>query len=60
MIAGVDPLGEAERDRGGEDQDQDERALDLPPEQAQRTETLRVLDAVWADDREPLRRHAPP
>ena len=50
----VDPLGEAERDRGGEDQDQDERAFDLPPEQAQRTETLRVLDAVRAHDSESL------
>ena len=50
----VDPLGEAERDRGGEDQDEDERALDLPPEQAQRAETLSVLHAVWADDSESL------
>ena len=50
----VHPLGEAERHRGGEDQDEDERALDLPPEQAQRAETLRVLDAVRADDSQPL------
>jgi hypothetical protein len=28
----VDPLREAERDCGGEDQDQDERASELPPE----------------------------
>jgi len=47
--------GEAERERGGEDQDEDERALNLPPEQAQRAETLCVLHAVWADDRELLR-----
>src|SRR6185503_12303188 len=48
----VDPLGETERDRGGKDQDQDERAFDLPPEQAQRAETLSVLHGVWADDSE--------
>ncbi len=42
----VHPLGETERHRRGEDQDQDERASDLPPEEAQRTETLRVFDAV--------------
>src|SRR5204862_5624218 len=51
---GVDPLGEAERDRGGEDEDEDERALHLPPEQAQPAETLSVLHAVWADDSETL------
>ena len=56
----VHPLGEAERHCGGEDQDQDERACDLPPEQAQRTETLRVLDAVRAHDSQPLGRSAPP
>ena len=52
----VHPLGETERHRRGEDQDQDERAPDLPPEQAQRTETLRVLDAVRAHDSQPLGR----
>ena len=53
---GVHPLGEAERHRGGEDQDQNERTSDLPPEQPQRTETLRVLDAVRAHDSQPLGR----
>src|SRR6185369_10763734 len=55
----VHPLRETERDCGGEDQDQDERTSNLPPEQAQRTETLRVLDAVRAHDRQPLGRTCP-
>ena len=46
---GVHPLLEHQRDRGGEGQDEDERAFELAQQQPQRAQARRVLDAVGAD-----------
>ena len=45
----IHPLLQRQRDRGGEDQDEDERALELPQKQAKRAQARRILDAVGTD-----------
>ena len=47
--AGVHPLLQHQRDRGGESQDEDERAFELAQQQPQRAQARRILDAVGAD-----------
>ena len=49
MMAGVHPLLQHQRDRRGEDENEDERALELAQKQPKRAQAWRVLNAVGAD-----------